>query len=767
MTLEEFNAAGEQAKRAAHAAPSLRGLPGYAGISLKDGRIVVEGSGAELQAKVDQLNQAGPAADFVLAVPRAAAPATPSAAPATPPAAAPLASSTEQLFQAYVRDVGPAGLQAVAYTDGHFVIRTGGTNTPEAGPPSLLDPLPASASTPAAAPGKISPAEFVARYANVQLEKGARIKTEEDLFGGQGYVVDGMSICSAGFGAFTPAGEPVALTAGHCAEDGAAKAAAIEPPGSAPAGGSTTPVTGPLAPLGTFGFSQFGGPKNSWITGAEADPGNVGTDIAVLDSLRPGLSLRPAVTRWNATTADEVSNPGPTAVKIVGLAAPVLQQDVCRSGRTAGWSCGQVDEIGIYVVGGRTADPGDLRAFRGFLSHSVQSSGGDSGGPWISGNYAVGTHSAGDSPQPNEPVENFAIATTLEDAMAQIPGGVELQLFLNKPELVAPANATFLAGEPVTGRVPAAPASAIAANSKVRITVAGQQPVELPVDAAGNWSFPTPSSTGRFQFSAETVNGFSRSGAASLSVNVSDLRAPEITSPSEGAELKAVDRVEGTGTAGYTVLLSGDLTGSGVVSPDGRWSISVAGQGVYGKISVVAGQTAPDHEHGPSVTRNVTVTPPAPAFSSIPDGVHFSQDRLPETISGAGVDGAEVTVLIDGVPVGAGSPVLVAGGRWSVPLPAGLGAGAHTLSVSQSVDGVPSAAVAATFTVRAPAVEAAPVVPAALPAPAAVAAPVQPGGAGQLPDTGAGALLPSLGLGAGALLIGGALVFFGRRRVLR
>ena len=52
MTLEEFNAAGALARRAAEAAPSLRGLPGYVGITLQDGKIFVEGSGAELQARM-------------------------------------------------------------------------------------------------------------------------------------------------------------------------------------------------------------------------------------------------------------------------------------------------------------------------------------------------------------------------------------------------------------------------------------------------------------------------------------------------------------------------------------------------------------------------------------------------------------------------------------------------------------------------------------------------------------------------------------------
>ena len=578
MTLEEFNAAGQLARTAADALPSLRDLSGYVGIRVQDNKIMVEGSGAGLQARVDELNGAEASAVFVLVPPAAGPTAEPTAAsaPALPaPDAVPsatdlVAASTEQLFQAYVREVGPESLQAVAYSNGRYVIRTGGTNTAEAGPSRLLDPQAAPASTitapaptagpapepaaasastvpaapepaaapastvpaapePAAAPasaptpGKISPADFVSRYANVQLEEAPPATTEADVFGGEGYVIDASpfrTICSTGFSAFSPTGLPLVLTAGHCAEDGTARVIGVEPPASSTAGGAAAPLPGTLDPLGTFGFSQFGGPSNSWITGTEENPGNVGTDIAVIEGLDGAINPQPAASTW-ASAAD----PGATAVKIIGTVTPFQGQEVCRSGRTTGWSCGQVDETGIYVVGGRTTAPGDLRAFRGFLSKSVESRGGDSGGPWISGNFAVGTHTAGETSG-----ENFAIATTLADALGYLPD-VQLQLFLNKPELAAPGQAVR-PGQPIPGRVPAAPASAVAANSTVRITVDGEAPVEVPVDAAGIWSFPAPGASGRLSFTAETVNGFSRSGAATLAVTVEE---PAAVPPAEPA----------------------------------------------------------------------------------------------------------------------------------------------------------------------------------------------------------------------------------------
>ena len=112
--------------------------------------------------------------------------------------------------------------------------------------------------------------------------------------------------------------------------------------------------------------------------------------------------------------------------------------------------------------------------------------------------------------------------------MTRLPG-VQLQLFLNKPVLTEPAGGGGVAlGQAITGQVPAAPASAVAAGSTVRITVPGQAPAEVPVDASGQWQFTAPSPAGRLRFTAETINGFSHSGASSFDVTVlpSDLPAP-------------------------------------------------------------------------------------------------------------------------------------------------------------------------------------------------------------------------------------------------
>jgi hypothetical protein len=523
MTLAEFNAAGAQGKRAADALATLRKLPGFVGLTLHEGHIVVEGTGPELRKSVAALNAVDHAGrnEFVLlaqgtasATPVPATPAQVTPARATPARAAPAqgpapekdlqATSTEQLYRAYLRDVGAAGLQAVAAAGGKFIIRTGGVNSPEKAPQTDQQPGDGAVQGDVGETG-MSPSEFVAQYANVVLEKGEPMASEEDFFGGQGYRIDGVVVCSSGFSAFSPGGEPLVLTAGHCAGDGTARLTEVTLPAAEPAGGSVA-ESGVTGELGTFGFSQFGGPGNARISSDPAGAREPGSDIAVIESIRSDLDLLPAATTW-----DDPADLGAGAVPIVGTVAPFVGQAVCRSGRTAGWSCGTVDEVGIYVVEGGSGEPDDLRSFRGFLSTSVQSSGGDSGGPWISGNYAVGTHSAGNA---RTSAENFAVAATLQESLNVLPG-IQLRLFLNKPVLAGPLPAgPMAAGQRISGRIPAAPATAVPAGSSVRITLPGQEPMEVPADADGNWSFTAPASA--TQFSAQAINGFSRSGTSTF-----------------------------------------------------------------------------------------------------------------------------------------------------------------------------------------------------------------------------------------------------------
>jgi len=594
MTLEEFNAAGEQGKRAAaeRAVPETPAAPATAAPEPGTWNASAGQTGKDLRA-----------------------------------------ASVEQLYRAYLREVGPAGLQAVAEADGKFIIRTGGVNEPQAEPQpataadgtqengagSTANPTPAPASADAASGGRLSPSEFVEQYANVVLETGEPLAPEEDFFGGQGYRIDGGVVCSAGFSAFGPDGKPLVLTAGHCADDGAARLAEVTLPAGDPAGGfaAENAVTGEL---GTFGFSQFGGPGNSRVADLE-NPGTPGNDIAVIDSIRADLDPLPATTTWeNATSL------GTGSVKIVGMTSPFVGQAVCRSGRTAGWSCGTVDEVGIYIVGGGSGDPADLRSFSGFLSTSVQSSGGDSGGPWVSGNYAVGTHSAGNS---SDSTENFAVAATLEDSMSVLQR-VQLRLFLNRPVLAGALPAGPIApGQRITGRLATDPATDVPAGTQVRVTFPGSEPFDVDVDATGNWTFSAPGSG--TEFTAQTMNGFSRSEPSTFST----VPAPAVPAPWVPAP--AVPAPGGSG---------------GTPDPGGSPAASPPPSAQGGEPAVLT--PAPE----PSV---VAVLPAAgPSAAAGPDGAAVpDNDAAPLRLADTGVSGLATAVAGAGVALLLGVLLLV------------------------------------------------------------------------------------------------------------
>ncbi|MDQ1060040.1 streptogrisin C [Arthrobacter globiformis] len=637
MTLEEFDAAGEQGKRAAAALDTLRVVPGFEAVRLHGGKIAVTGTGSALAKAVDALNAAdsGAREEFVLAppsgaaapetAPATAAPGTPAPEPSARNSAAGQtekdlrAASVEQLYQAYLREVGPAGLQAVAEADGKFIIRTGGVNEAQSEPQPATEtdgtqsdgaqadgarpttnPAPASADP--ASGARLSPSEFVGQYANVVLETGEPLAPEEDFFGGQGYRIDGAVVCSAGFGAFSRDGKPLVLTAGHCADDGAARLAEVTLPAGDPAGGfaAETAVTGEL---GTFGFSQFGGPGNSRVTDPD-NPGTPGNDIAVIGSIRADVDPLPATTTW-----EDATSLGTGSVKIVGMASPFVGQAVCRSGRTAGWSCGTVDEVGIYIVGGGSGDPADLRSFSGFLSTSVQSSGGDSGGPWISGNYAVGTHSAGNS---SDTTENFAVAATLEDSMSVLQG-VQLRLFLNRPVLAGSLPAGPIApGQRITGRLASAPATDVPAGTQVRVTFPGSEPFDVDVDATGSWAFSAPGSA--TEFTAQAMNGFSRSELS----NFSTVPAPGVPAPGG--------------------------SGAGTPGPGGSPAASPPAAAKGGEPAVLT--PAPQ----PSVVAVLPAAAAGPDGAAVPDGAGVpGRDAAPMGLADTGVSGLTIAVAGAGV----------------------------------------------------------------------------------------------------------------------
>ena len=171
----------------------------------------------------------------------------------------------------------------------------------------------------------------------VRIEAGAeRPRPFYDVRGGDEYILGGTVLCSVGFavhGGF--------VTAGHC-------------------GGVGTPTYGSnWVAQGTVRGSVFPGSDHAWVE-----------------------------LNGSWTSLPQVGNHAGGAVGVAGSQVAVAGSSVCRSGRTTGWRCGQIEAHGVTI---NYADGPVYGATR----TTACAQGGDSGGSFISGNQAQGVTSGG------------------------------------------------------------------------------------------------------------------------------------------------------------------------------------------------------------------------------------------------------------------------------------------------------------------------------------------------------------------------------------
>ncbi|OIH83801.1 hypothetical protein BLJ79_13945 [Arthrobacter sp. UCD-GKA] len=606
--------------------------------------------------------------------------------------------NVDALLDAYVASVEPkalADLQAVMKTgDGSYVIRTGGLAQVEK---STVAPSP----TPSTLrfTEKMTPEEFAAQYPSVKLkaaEGPAKPAEANDVLGGMGYGAEtspgSFAVCSLGFNGFNVSGDDAVISAGHCTHDGDYSDVNIlehSAPGA---------FDGKGAALGTFGFSQFGGPGDSPVTGlvpgaTEDDLGNVGTDISVVDNINKDLNLKAMVADWKSA---EVRDSG---TKVTGVASAVIGADICKSGRTTGWTCAKVKEAGIFLVGGfRSPGPEDARGVRGFVISNPIVDGkytkafeGDSGGSAISGGTAVGVTSA-ISPSDG----GIAYFTDIQDGLKHAKG-YSIAMFLNAPAIATPANGSNVsAGETLNGTVASAPS-----GSTVKVVSGGKEIAKAKV-ANGKFSFKAPAKFGKFDFTLQTINGFNESETTAGSFNVV-IGAPAITTPKNDATLNApVSTISGAGVVGATVTLTGDATGTATVAADGTWSVKLTEALSYGEYSISATQ-ARDGQTSKAVTSAFKIQLDAPAITTPANGKTYTEAQ--KVIAGTGVAGAEVKLTLpDAEQASAAATQLVTvgnDGKWSFTLEddAALSYGSHSVTAVQSVGETTSAAAKSSFKV--------------------------------------------------------------------
>ena len=587
-----------------------------------------------------------------------------------------------------------------------------------------------------------------------------------DVVGGAGYLGDlgtgdgRVGICSVGFTGWSADGDPALISAGHCTSDGAITDVMLTKPSTEPANGGSDAeldVDG-NGIVGTFGFSQFGGPGNT--EGVEDDPSS--TDISVIDVTNDGLALHPEVTDWTTAGQDDLAA---SATPIKGVADPV-SGTVSKSGRTTGVTTGStVLNLPVeHQDGTEGVEPVEIldgylrvsgRWVHGFLGGALTDHG-DSGGAVFQGDQAVGVVSGGPEDAP-EQGDDWAWYTRLADAL-ELTGGYEVALDIDAPKVTSHSDgATVEPGTAISGTV---------ADNATDASVSFQpnSGAGLPLDGK-NFSFDAPEEEGDYTASLVASNGHSSSDATEFHFTVEKgaLAAPTVNDVDTTDSTVAVT---GTGAPGATVDVTiGDETKTATVGEDGTWSVDF--DLAIGAYEASASQTLDGETSGRSQTASVTVRPTAPAFTSPAPGASIPNDDSPSAISGTGVAGAALE-LNDGagndaaaLVADASSNVVVGDdGAWTVDLGGALGAGTYAYTATQVVNGVASEAAQLSFTVEA----------AAAPGPGqpGPGEPGQPGPenpGGELPLTGSDVNLLPYGISAAVmLLIGGAAVLLVARR---
>ncbi|MDN3310424.1 S1 family peptidase [Microbacterium oryzae] len=550
-------------------------------------------------------------------------------------------------------------------------------------------------------------AEVANTYGNVKIvtvteDELAKPTAATDVVGGYGIALfpDSGSqgaVCSVGFPAWSPSGDPAVLTAGHCTEDGAFGNIFLTDPAGDTAGGGAedNSTVAPTYALGTIGFSQFGGAGNS-----EGGPGDA-LDVTAIDVINDDLDLIPAMTDWANT--DDLS--ASLASNITGVGTAQIGATVQRSGRTTGYSAGPVDtDRFVSDVEAEGYLMVDDRIVKGFAA-ATQAIPGDSGGTILQGSTAVGIVSGTFRYEGEEHMWGADLQANLEGT-----GGYSVMLDIAEAEVTSlESGANISWNAPISGTA--------AANSTLEYAFVSQgsdasfeNSATTAVDGSGNWQIQGPSTPGDYTVYFRVKSGFDTSDVTSFDTQVFPT-APGIISPENGQSFtEPVTAISGNAAPNTEVTLSGDVTAKVTSDDEGNWSHAVElGEGSYsvsaqqtvnGKTSAAAtveftvGAAAPS----PAPEPEQPAAPEAPAFiNPSNDGGSYVEGSTPGTVTGEGINGATVELRVNDELVGSAT---VEANVWSIQIGA-LPVGEHTIAARQIVDGVASADNAVTVTVTA------------------------------------------------------------------
>jgi hypothetical protein len=327
---------------------------------------------------------------------------------------------------------------------------------------------------------------------------------------------DEAMTCSIGFNGYAKStGAREFLTAGHCADyrdsgepaptDGVVYAADTDTdPVTLDAGVS---IQGP--PLGSLDQPSFhfGG----------------GVDSGVVKVTDTKAKPSPAVNTWGSKDTSAGSNKtGSLGVEnfggkvlVVGAAAAVNGEPVCHSGERTGWQCGTV--VTAFIPEPVQAAT-QTQIVDGFETN-VCDLPGDSGGSFVSGEYALGVASAGTFKQASSsgPGSNqcsgsgvtiaypMVAAVAGEKSAAQSELDFELAVSVSKP-VVSLVTADGVTGKgTISGHLPAP----FATGTPVSLSLDGHAKAATTANSSGTWSFSLTGLGGVHSYTVTAGSGHS------------------------------------------------------------------------------------------------------------------------------------------------------------------------------------------------------------------------------------------------------------------
>lgn len=255
-----------------------------------------------------------------------------------------------------------------------------------------------------------------------------------DLVGGAGYLMNvpsngGVAVCSTGFSGWDEQGNPIVLTAGHCAEDsdkdtgadlGSTVHADTERPSTAQATGGDGFEPAGVGPVGTWGFNEFGSPVEAGETSGEASD----IDFAVIELDDAAYNAKAEITDWTSAGSDDLAA---STIPITKVGSHT-EGSIKKAGRTTGLTEADVIPAESYPyeymnVSGRWVHG---FAVEGALDDPF-SAPGDSGGGVFQGETAVGVISGGGPAEWNDGTKfDLSWVADLDHSLSE--SGIDFQL---------------------------------------------------------------------------------------------------------------------------------------------------------------------------------------------------------------------------------------------------------------------------------------------------------------------------------------------------